>query len=71
MKIKIKYALVVLSIALLTACAGSPTKVVDQWMDPEYSGKLKNILVVSLNQSNDSRRVFENGFYECRTRGYR
>lgn len=62
MKIKISYALVVLSIALLTACAGSPTKVVDQWMDPEFSGKLKNILVISLNQSNDSRRVFENGF---------
>jgi len=62
MKIKINYALVVLSIALLTACAGSSTKVVDQWIDPEFNGKLKNILVISLNQSTDSRRVFENGF---------
>ncbi len=59
---KINHALVVLSITLLTACAGSPTKVVEQWIDPDYSGKLKNILVISLNQSTDSRRVFENGF---------
>jgi len=62
MKIKINYALVVLCIALLTACAGSPTKVVEQWIDPEFNGKLSNILVISLNQSVDSRRVFENGF---------
>jgi hypothetical protein len=62
MKIKIIYALVALSISLLTACAGSSTKVVDHWTDPEFNGKLKNILVLSLNQSTDSRRVFENGF---------
>ena len=62
MKLKITYALVVLGISFLTACASSSTRVVDQWIDPEFNGKLKNILVISLNQSTDSRRVFENGF---------
>ncbi len=62
MKIKFINALVILSIAFLTACAGSSTKVVEQWIDTEFNGKLKNILVISLNQSTDSRRVFENGF---------
>ena len=61
MKIKIVNVLVVLSISFLTACAGNSTKVVEQWIDPDFSGKLKNILVLSLNQSVDSRRVFENG----------
>ena len=59
---KIFYTLVVLSISFLTACASSSTKVVEDWIDPDFSGKLKNILVLSLNQSADSRRVFENGF---------
>lgn len=61
MKIRIIDALVVLSVIFLAACS-SATKVVEQWADPEFNGKLKNILVLSLNQSTDSRRVFENGF---------
>jgi len=45
----------------MTACSSS-TQVVEQWADTEFNGKLKNLLVISLNQSADSRKVFENGF---------
>jgi len=52
---------VALSIILLTACSSS-TQIVEDWTDTEFNGKLKNLLVISLNQSADSRQVFENGF---------
>ena len=52
---------VALGIIFLTACSSS-TQVVEQWADTEFNGKLKNLLVISLNQSADSRKVFENGF---------
>jgi hypothetical protein len=58
---RIVKACVVLSIAFLSACSSS-SQVVEQWADLEFNGKLKNILVLSLNQSTDSRRVFEDGF---------
>jgi hypothetical protein len=61
MKIRILNTCVVLSIIFLSACSSS-TKVVEQWADTEFNGKLKNLLVISLNQSADSRKVFENGF---------
>jgi len=52
---------VALGIIFLTACSSS-TQVVEQWADTEFNGKLKNLLVISLNESADSRQVFEKGF---------
>jgi hypothetical protein len=50
----------ILSLVLLVSCAN--TKVVEQWSDPDFDSKLKNIMVLSLNQSDKSRRLFEDGF---------
>jgi hypothetical protein len=60
MKTKLVQAGLVLTLLLVAACSSS-TKVVEQWADPEFNGKLKNLLVLSLNHSVDSRRIFENG----------
>jgi len=49
-----------LVLMLLAACAS--TKVVEYWADPDFDAKLKNIMVLSLNQSDKSRRLFEDGF---------
>jgi hypothetical protein len=51
---------VCLGLALLASCAS--TKVVERWADPDFDAKLKNIMVLSLNQSEKSRRLFEDGF---------
>lgn len=51
----------VLGIVLLSSCS-STTKVVEHWTDPNFDGKLENLLVLSLNQSSKSRRIVENGF---------
>ncbi len=52
-----------LSLVLLASCAS--TKVVEHWSDPEFDAKLKNIMVLSLNQSVKSRRLFEDGFLKA------
>jgi len=52
-----------LGLVLLTACAS--TKVVEHWADPDFDAKLKNIMVLSLNQSDKSRRLFENSFLDA------
>ncbi len=49
-----------LILMLLDACDN--TKVVEHWADPDFDAKLKNIMVLSLNQSEKSRRLFEDGF---------
>ena len=49
-----------LGLVLLASCAN--TKVVEHWADPDFDAKLKNIMVLSLNQSDKSRRLFEDGF---------
>ena len=51
----------ILVIVFLSGCS-STTKVVEHWTDPDFDGKLENLLVLSLNQSNKSRRIVENGF---------
>ncbi len=51
---------VCLGLVLLASCAS--TKVVERWADPDFDAKLKNIMVLSLNQSEKSRRLFEDGF---------
>ncbi len=61
MKIKIITIWTVLVIVFLSGCS-STTKVVEHWTDPNFDGKLENLLVLSLNQSNKSRRIVENGF---------
>ena len=48
---------------LLAGCAS--TKVVEHWADPDFDAKLKNIMVLSLNQSDKSRRLFEDGFLKA------
>jgi len=48
-----------LVLVLLASCAS--TKVVEHWADPDFDAKLKNIMVLSLNQSEKSRRLFEDG----------
>jgi len=53
----------ILSLVLLVSCAS--TKVVEHWSDPDFDAKLKNIMVLSLNQSVKSRRVFEDGFLKA------
>ena len=55
--------LVSLGIVLLASCAN--TKVVEHWADPDFNAKLKNIMVLSLNQSDKSRRLFENSFLDA------
>ena len=47
---------------LLASCAS--TKVVDQWTDPSFKASLQNVMVLSLNQSEKSRRFFEDKFLE-------
>ncbi len=51
---------VCLGLVILASCAS--TKVVEHWADPDFDAKLKNIMVLSLNQSDKSRRKFEDGF---------
>ena len=51
----------VLVVVFLSGCS-STTKVVEHWTDPDFDGKLENLLVLSLNQSSKSRRIVENGF---------
>jgi len=50
----------ILGLVLLASCAS--TKVVENWTDPSFDAKLQNIMVLSLNQSDRSRRLFEDGF---------
>ena len=45
---------------ILTAC--SSTTVVEQWTDPAQKTAFNHLLVLSLNQSDSKRRVFESGF---------
>ena len=52
-----------LVLVLLASCAS--TKVVEHWADPDFDAKLKNIMVLSLNQSEKSRRLFEDGFLDA------
>jgi hypothetical protein len=61
MKLKFINTWLVLSIVFLSGCS-STTKVVEQWTDPNFEGKLQNLLVLSLSQSTRSRRIIENGF---------
>jgi hypothetical protein len=61
MKIKLITIWMVLGIVFLSGCS-STTKVVEHWTDPNFDGKLENLLVLSLNQSSKSRRIVENGF---------
>ncbi len=50
----------IMGLVLLASCAS--TKVVEHWTDPGFDAKLKNIMVLSLNQSDKSRRLFEDAF---------
>jgi len=55
-----RFILVSLGLVLLASCAN--TKVVEHWADPDFKAKLKNIMVLSLNESDKSRRLFEDAF---------
>ena len=60
MKKRLPRVCLILGLVFLASCAN--TKVVEQWTDPGFDAKLKNILVLSLNDSDKSRRLFEDGF---------
>jgi hypothetical protein len=47
---------------LVTAC--SSTQVTEQWSDPEQKTAFTNLLVLSLNQNDTQRRMFESGFIQ-------
>lgn len=47
-------------IMAVTAC--SSTTVTEQWSDPEQKTAFNNLMVLSLNQNDTQRRVFESGF---------
>ena len=57
-----RFTRVCLGLALVFLAACASTKVVEHWADPDFNAKLKNIMVLSLNQSDKSRRLFEDGF---------
>ncbi len=54
---------VCLGLVLLASCAN--TKVVEHWADPDFDAKLKNLMVLSLNPSDKSRRLFEDRFLQA------
>lgn len=47
-------------VLVLASCA--TTKVTEQWKDPAFEGTFDNVLVLSLNQDDGKRRLFETGF---------
>jgi len=55
-----RWVYLISSLLLLASCAS--TKVVDQWTDPGFKASLQNVMVLSLNQSEKSRRFFEDKF---------
>lgn len=57
---KLRHALAVSLFLVLSAC--SSTKVVEQWSDPDFHKTFTDVLVLSLNQDDTKRRVFESGF---------
>jgi len=59
------YRLILVSLGLVLLAACASTKVVEHWSDPDFNAKLKNIMVLSLNQSDKSRRLFENSFLDA------
>jgi hypothetical protein len=49
-------------VIVLAACA-APTRIVQQWQDPTYTGgPLKRILVIGVTRESTVRRVFEDAF---------
>ena len=60
MRVKLRYVLAVSFVLVLSAC--SSTKVVEQWSDPDFHKTFTDVLVLSLNDSDTKRRVFETGF---------
>ena len=63
MRKRLRWVYLVASLLLLASCAG--TKVVDQWADPGFEESLQNVMVLSLNQSEKSRRFFEDKFLKA------
>jgi hypothetical protein len=63
MKIKLISVFLIPCLMLLASCAS--TKVVEHWSDAKFNARLKNIMVLSLNQSDKSRRLFEDGFLKA------
>ncbi len=46
----------------LAGCVG-PTKIVQQWQDPAYTGgPMKRVLVIGITREGTVRRVFEDAF---------
>ena len=56
-------SMVLLALALLVAACSSTT-VVEQWSDPGQKTAFNNLLVLSMNQNDTQRRVFETGFID-------
>lgn len=47
---------------VLALASCSSTKVTEQWKDPSFDGKFNDVLVLSLNNNDGKRRLFETGF---------
>ena len=51
-----------LAVIMLTACAG-PTRIVQQWQDPAYTGgPVRRVFVIGVTRESTVRRVFEDAF---------
>lgn len=46
-------------LGLLTVSCGTSTYIDGTWRDPEFKGKIKNVLVLGIMDNMDRRRVFE------------
>lgn len=55
----VKFAFLLFSTALLTACATSSTMLTERWKDQNYNERISRIIVVGISESESRRRLFE------------
>ncbi len=51
---------ILVTVLLLAACATSSP--VGEWRDPDFSGRLDNILIIGVSENAERRRAFEDSF---------
>ena len=58
-KISVLYGFLISSLLILTSCVMSETKFTSIWRDANYSGHVKDILVLGISERQGVRRLFE------------
>ena len=64
MKKTIRHIVLSISLLALLSCSTTSTLITSTWKAPDYSGKIKKVLIIGVSDTQDRRIMYENYFAE-------